>query len=535
MDVEKRKLGTYIIAAFFINVFAIMSVGGVCILMVRDMVHNIKELQEESTNVFRADEINNKIHKTIYAIDHAIIDQDKKQLDYAEKIIRDIEHEVDTYKRKEETNVSPHLQNKTELLLLGQIQANLKEIKQEFEPLFEQYAAIGELRATDMQQLVLLGVTVQNLAASINKVHFEIISSLVTDSFKKMYFILFLYLVSSFVGIMASCVGYIVLTRNTVSPIKSLAQATQKVADGDLSIRVDTASQTEIGTLYRSFNTMAEKLEEHERRREDFSRELERQVRERTAELEDSNASLTKAQAELIRMEKIATLGQMATAVNHEIKTPLNSLYMNLQLLTKKIKKIELAEEATRDGMLNVTTIIDKEIVRINEILEEFVKYARFAPPNLKPTDLNRVITDLTAMISQNAEKAKVAIDLKLAEGLGEIMLDEKKIIQAFLNLCVNAIQAMAPGGRLSLASAREGDDVVIRISDTGKGIAAEDLGRIFDPFFTKREGGMGFGLPIVQRIIEDHKGSIVCRSKIGEFTEFEIRLPFGQAPVTQG
>ena len=526
MDTERRKLGNYIIAAFFINVFAIMSVGGVCILMVRDMVHNIKELKEESTNVAQADEINNKIHQVISAINQAIIEQDRYQLNHAENIIDDVENEVESYKQQEEKYTAPD--NLTEVLLLGQIQANLKEIRQEFVPLFAQYSATGTIRAVDIKKLVQLGVTVQNLAASINKVHFEIITDLVSDSFHKMYFILFLYLVSSFVGIMASCVGYIVLTRNTVFPIKNLAQATQKVAEGDLSIRVDTASQTEIGTLYRSFNAMTEKLEEHEKRREDFSRELERQVQERTAELEATNATLTRAQAELIRMEKIATLGQMATSVNHEIKTPLNSLYMNVQLLSKKIKKSAIAEEEVRESMLAVTGIIDKEIVRINEILEEFVKYARFAPPNLKPTDLSKIITDLFGMISQNAEKNNVSIGLQLADTLQNVMLDEKKIIQALLNLCVNGIQAMPAGGSLSISSAREAESAVIRIRDAGKGIPPEDLDRIFDPFFTKREGGMGFGLPIVQRIIEDHKGTITCQSKAGEFTLFEIRLPLG-------
>ena len=106
------------------------------------------------------------------------------------------------------------------------------------------------------------------------------------------------------------------------------------------------------------------------------------------------------------------------------------------------------------------------------------------------------------------------------------VMLDEKKMTQALLNLCVNAIQAMPEGGKLSIESSKTDKHVFISIADNGIGISENEIEKIFDPFFTKKEGGLGFGLPIVQRIIEDHKGEISCRSKVGEYTVFEIVLP---------
>ncbi|MBU0730179.1 MAG: HAMP domain-containing protein [Proteobacteria bacterium] len=524
MQPARKKLGNYIIIAFFLNVFAILSLGGVCILMVKDIVHNITELEDESSNVSRADDINNKTHEMIFAIHQAIINIDKYYLDYAINIVDDVENKVSLYKAEEESSTKPH--NKEEVKILEQMLADFAGLRKEINSIHKTFSETGKLDKTSISKLERHASAIQNQAVKLNKIHFEIINVLVHESHNKMYFILLLYLVSALVGILASVVGYIILTRNTVFPIKNLAFATQKVADGDLSIRVQTKSATEIGALYDSFNVMTERLEKHEKQREEFKLELERQVRERTSELRAANESLRKAQVDLIRMEKIATLGQIATTVNHEIKTPLNSLYMNLQLLTKKINKSELQDDAAKDGMLAVTAIIDSEIVRINEILEEFVKYARFSSPVLKENDLNEVIRNVAQMINQNAEKSNVAIELSLDDNNGLSMIDAKKMTQAILNLCVNAIQAMPDGGRLFIGTHQTKQYIITTIADTGTGISKEDLEKIFDPFFTKKEKGLGFGLSIVQRIIEDQKGWISCFSELGEFTIFEIVLP---------
>ena len=524
MKPARKKLGNYIIIAFFLNVFAILSLGGVCILMVKDIVHNINELKIESTNVTKADEINNKIYSMIFAVHQAVINIDQTYLGYAVDIIEDVYSEVTLYQA--EGNKVTKSRSKEETVILDNIRSNLTDLPKEINLIYKAFAQSGKLDQQALSRLERSASSIQNDAVKLKKFHFEFINSLVYESHDKMYFILFLYLTSALVGIFSSVVGYIILTRNTVSPIKNLAIATRKVAEGDLSIRVATESATEIGTLYESFNTMTEKLEEQERRREEFNRELERQVRERTSELRDANESLRKAQVEIVRMEKIATLGQIATTVNHEIKTPLNSLYLNLQLLTKKINKSSMENDKTKQNMLNVTTVIDSEIVRINEILDEFVKYARFAPPDLKEKDLNKIIRNIAQMIGQTAEQAKVETILSLDDDLGPSMLDDKKMTQAILNLCVNAIHAMPDGGQLFIETHRTNQFVITTIADTGTGISPNDLEKIFDPFFTMKEKGLGFGLSIVQRIIEDHKGWISCFSEFGESTIFEIALP---------
>ncbi len=519
----KRKLSKYILAAFFINVFAIMSVGGVCIMMVRDMARDIDDLRTESGFVSRIYDMNNRIQETIFLVQSSVIKLDKELLHHAINIVNEVSEEVAAYQEEESDKYKHGLRL---FLLFQKIQDNLRAIRETLDYAYENFSATQPVDAEALRQLESYGYSIQNLIEAINSVHFKTIERLVNESNTKMYYILFLYLTSSIVGIVASCVGYIVLNRNTIMPIIGLASATERVAEGDLSIRVHTNSSTEIGTLYNTFNAMIEKLQEHERRREDFSRELERQVRERTAELRASEESLRRAQDDLVRMEKIATLGQIATTVNHEIKTPLNVLYMNLQLLNKKIRKCNVEDEDMKKSMLDITSLINNEIIRINEIIEEFVKYARFPAPDIKENDFNKIVKDIAEMVSQNAEDANVSIEVSLDDSLGLVMVDDKKITQALLNLCMNAIQAMPEGGTLTLETRREERDLVLTVSDTGVGIPQEDLKRIFDPFFTKKKGGMGFGLAIVQRIIEDHRGRIESQSEEGKGTTFTIRLP---------
>ncbi|MBI5558562.1 MAG: HAMP domain-containing protein [Deltaproteobacteria bacterium] len=520
----KRKLSSYIGAAFFINVFAIISVGGICILMVNDMVRNISHLEQESENVARIFKLNDKIQKAIFTVHSSIVDYDFSPQPDVIQIINQIEEELRAYKEDEFMERSPHVNE--EMILLDKLQDNLINIRQVLDEIYHDLLIASPLDEAGFKKLEGFGFNVHNLTQSINDVHFRTVSALVKESYSKMYFILTLYLACSFVGILASCVGYMVLTRHTIKPIINLATATEKISSGNLGIRVDTDSETEIGTLYHSFNAMTEKLQEHEKKRDDFNRTLEILVQERTSELRESEESLRRTQSELVRMEKIATLGQIATSVNHEIKTPLNVLYMNLQLLIRKINQCQVEENHLKQGMLDLTEIINNEIARINEIIEEFVKYARFPAPNIKGHKINKIMADIAEMINQNAQEANIAIEVMPDDTLDILQVDEKMMIQAMLNLCMNAIQAMPYGGRLRLESSKEEECAKIVIADTGEGIAADDLDKIFDPFFTKKDGGLGFGLAIVQRIIENHNGAITCKSEVGKGTIFEITLP---------
>lgn len=528
----KKKLSSYIAGAFIINVFAILSVGGICTLMVKDMVTNIARLEKESGNVSIIYRLNNKIQHAVFMVHNSIVDYDETAENEIMATMAKAEKDLLDYMGSEKSGHNLHTQE--EFILLEKLHDNISGIKTLLPEIYRNLTLAEPQDENGFKLLEKYAFHARNLTQSINDVHFKVVSGLVKESYNKMFFILLLYLTCSVVGILASCVGYVVLSRHTIKPIINLATATRRISGGDLGIRVATDSETEIGTLYQSFNAMTEKLQEHQRKREDFNRMLEKLVKERTQELLESNESLSRTQSELVRMEKIATLGQIATSVNHEIKTPLNVLYMNLQLLIRKINQCPMEGDSLKQGMLGLTEIINNEIGRINEIIEEFVKYARFPAPKIKESNINKILADIAEMVTQNAREADISIDLQLDDNLQTCPVDAKMMIQALLNLCMNAIQAMPYGGSLKIESKKLESCTKISIIDTGQGIEAADLDRIFDPFFTKKDGGLGFGLAIVQRIIEDHRGSISCRSEVGKGTEFTIILPATTKAICQ-
>ena len=301
---------------------------------------------------------------------------------------------------------------------------------------------------------------------------------------------------------------------------------------GDLSVRVSSNDKTEIGTLYHSFNTMAERLQDYEKKLIDFNRSLEQKVDERTHELKHAYDTLKKTQEKLVRLEKIAALGQISASVNHEIKTPLNSLYMNLQLLKKQVNQFDGSFVDRKKYTNEIIDIMDRETLRISGILEEFVRYARLAPLNMKENDLNKIVSETVDMISQRAEQSDVRLQLNLSDTVPLFPFDDKKITQCLINLFINAINSMGNGGILTIETCHvENNMAKIIVSDTGTGIKEEIMDKIFQPFFSKNKDGLGLGLPIVQGIVEGHGGKISCRSKVGEGTTFEILLPTDMPP----
>jgi nitrogen fixation/metabolism regulation signal transduction histidine kinase len=318
------------------------------------------------------------------------------------------------------------------------------------------------------------------------------------------------------------------LSKNVVRPIKDLAQATIEFSEGTYNKRVYTESQTEIGQLYQSFNQMAERLQENDEILRRFNEQLERKVKERTNELQKANEQLRRTQTALIRTEKIAAVGQIAAGVTHEIKNPLNSLSINTQMLIR-----ELSETAGRDSSIyESASMIRSEISRINNILEQFVKFARFPEPELVDSDVNRVVREVTALYSESAKAADIVIKETLQEDIPPIRFDERQIREVIINLLQNALRAMKNGGTVELKTLMSDGNVIIRVTDTGEGIPEKNLGKIFSPFFSTREGGMGLGLSIVQRIVESHGGKITCQSSEDTGTAFEMVLPLEKVQV---
>ena len=225
---------------------------------------------------------------------------------------------------------------------------------------------------------------------------------------------------------------------------------------------------------------------------------------------------------ELHQAERLASLGKMVASVSHEIKNPLGIIRSTAEMLGKRLAKV-----APDNGRL--AEIITAETARLDGIVREFLDFARPQTPRLFPCDINQILTKGLHFMEAEFERNNITTKINLAESLGEIMADENLLYRAFLNIMVNALQAMPNGGKLTITTHRRrgsNGDVVIEISDTGIGIAASKLDLIFTPFFTEKHRGTGLGLAIVKNIIDAHQGDVQAVSEEGKGTTIKMVLP---------
>ncbi|HEY0705718.1 MAG TPA: ATP-binding protein, partial [Polyangia bacterium] len=226
--------------------------------------------------------------------------------------------------------------------------------------------------------------------------------------------------------------------------------------------------------------------------------------------------------------ERLAALGQMAAGLAHEIRNPLGSIKGAAQVL------LPIVEETKDASVREFLAIIVEEVDRLNKIVSQFLDYARPYRGDPRPLDLNDVVRKTLQLFEKEVDAQKVEISTALFEGLPQVRADAEQLRQVFLNLALNAIQAMQEGGKLQVSSSlrrstRRGATAAfleVRFRDTGSGIPPQDLKNLFIPFFTTKEKGTGLGLPISQRIIENHGGTIEVRSKPGAGSTFTVLLP---------
>lgn len=232
-------------------------------------------------------------------------------------------------------------------------------------------------------------------------------------------------------------------------------------------------------------------------------------------------------EAQLRRAENLASLTTLAAGVAHEIKNPLGSLSIHVQLMRKALKA---SCETSSDTIRRYLDVVDEEIDRLNRIVVDFLFAVRPMDIDPRDTDLNDLLSDLMDFLAPEIEIAKVRLNLSLSEDIPRLKIDPRYIKQAVLNLVQNAIAAMPDGGILTLVTERRDNEILISVSDTGVGIPAENLPKIFEPYFTTKEMGTGLGLTLTFKIIKEHGGDIAVQSKSGQGTEFTISLPVPRA-----
>jgi len=220
---------------------------------------------------------------------------------------------------------------------------------------------------------------------------------------------------------------------------------------------------------------------------------------------------------QLRRADRLSTLGELSAGMAHEIRNPLGSIRGTAEILKDGVDSADPRHEFAE--------ILVREVDRLNRVLENFLRFARQAPPEQGLFDLNAVVREVLDLTRRQAERNGVDVVLDAAP-LPQLAGDAGQLRQAVLNLVLNAFQAMPAGGRLTVATRRAGDQAEVSITDTGPGIPREEQGRIFKTFVTTRADGTGLGLPISLRIVAAHGGSIAVRSAPGVGATFTVTLP---------
>ncbi|MEO7091752.1 MAG: ATP-binding protein, partial [Polyangiales bacterium] len=277
----------------------------------------------------------------------------------------------------------------------------------------------------------------------------------------------------------------------TLRPLSRLRDAARRIASGDYGSRIPERGPAEVADLAREFNSMGHAVEERER--------------------------------EKVRSERLAAVGKMAAMITHEVRNPLSSIGLNTELIEEELDGVENADEAR-----GLCRAIHREVDRLTAITEEYLAFARLPKPKLAAEKINPLVTSLAAFVREDLAARQVVLTTELSteELVGNI--DAGQIRQCMINLVRNAADAVAVKGKgwVILRTRKDGPRVVIEVEDSGVGIASDVLPRLFDPFFSTKDGGNGLGLALTQQIVQDHHGTIDVASTVGRGTTFTVRVP---------
>ena len=282
-------------------------------------------------------------------------------------------------------------------------------------------------------------------------------------------------------------------------PIQELSDAARRVAAGDFNFRVPSATRRdEMGELAAVFNEMIARL-----------------------------GTMRDLESRLNLAERSAVVGRLASAIAHEIRNPLNYINLTLDHLRTSLAPSDPQKRATVERL---TTQLKAEVARINTRISEFLKYTRPAQLEMRPLNLRETVEDALRIVEVQAAESNIETHIEAQGDIPPVRGDAESLRSIFTNLIINAVQAMegdGAGGRLTIAlSASDTGAARVAITDTGRGIEAENVSQVFEPYFSTKETGTGLGLAIVKKAVDDHDGTISVESKQGEGTTFTVTLP---------
>lgn len=336
----------------------------------------------------------------------------------------------------------------------------------------------------------------------IRNIHYKIIGILYVGILEQKYLdiksqTIIAYLSIAIIGLLLSTIISILISQKITIPIKKLVAASRDIAQGDLNPIVEITSHDELGELAVAFNTMSNTLKQREEKLKEFTKN------------------------KIMESEKLAIIGQLAANVAHELNNPLVGITTYSHLLL---------EETPVSN--NATEFLNKIVIQANrckEIVRGLLDFARQRKPDKTLINLNNVINQCISLLENQALFHNIQIQLNLAE-LPMIIIDPSQVERVFMNIILNAAEAMNGNGKLSITSSYDTAEsmVEVQVTDTGPGISEENLEKIFDPFFTTKDvgHGVGLGLAISYGIIREHNGTTTVKSTLGKGTTFTVRLP---------
>ena len=326
----------------------------------------------------------------------------------------------------------------------------------------------------------------------------------------------FVLLLSGLVGV--SMAGF--LGKKLAQPIKELELLARRVAAGERNVQSSIESRDEIGDLAGRFNDMSRSLVEREDSIIELNRNLEEKVQLRTAELEEKNRLLVQTREELLRVEKLAAIGELAAGVAHEINNPMAIIRGNTELL-----QLSVPEDASNRE--EVDTIF-QQVKRVERIVSNLLKFARREQMEHGTVRLNDLLHEIVGQIGHQVSLDGIRVVEHYSEAVASVEGDGDQLRQGFTNLGLNGVQSMPEGGVLTIRSGpvENADLYEVKVSDTGVGIALENLRQVFNPFYTTKSSGTGLGLSVTYGIVREHGGCIDVESVPGSGSTFSVILP---------
>jgi signal transduction histidine kinase len=306
-------------------------------------------------------------------------------------------------------------------------------------------------------------------------------------------------------GALGALVG-LLISRRMTRPLRELGRAADRIAAGHLDepAPVRWAERDEIGALADRFNSMATRLGESQR-------------------------AAAEAQARLVRSERLASVGECAGSLAHEIRNPLGAVVAAAKMLCARTPQSETYDRE------RLASVIADEARRLNEILTDFLVFARPRPPALQPRSMNGVVRALLEAMRLDALAAGKSVEARCGWEDGPCEMDRDQVTQVLWNLLRNALEVTPAGGIVVVETAQRGGASVVEIADAGPGIPRDRQACLFEPFHSSKQGGSGLGLAIAHRIVAAHGGSIAVASRVGQGTRFTVTIPLRAAPGASG